>query len=979
MRFFRRININFGSKKVELKKQKKSTHLIPPLRVFPRPRSLFDPRLVAGLREVMSYRVGAGFYPVDVWVRVYETREGGFLYHVDEPRLNVAEVSMYEDIMNLLYFEPPEVEDSSSFFEAVVKRMEELLGRYAVIYEGARVNYIRYYLLREALGFGYIDPLMRDPHIEDVSCNGYNTPVYVWHTSYEYVETTMRIPEKELDRLVLKLAHVSGKHLSIANPIVDAILPGGHRLAATYRKEVTTGGSSFTIRKFREKPISIVELIKFGTMDPFIAAYAWLMMEYKRNGLILGVTGAGKTTLLNAVATLIHPSYKVVTIEDTPELRLPLPNWVQLVAREFAMRSDVVTSITLFDLVKLSLRYRPEIIMVGEVRGEEAYVLFQAMASVSGDTPIVIRDNDGMVKFTSIGEFVDKYYEESEERVTKPVEGVQVLSHDGYNVTWKPLRYVLRHRADSIYRIIAEGGVELRATGSHSVYVLDPETLDVEVKRVDQLAPGELLLTFVGEPRCGERDYRDGGLVEVDNLGVLDEDMAFVFGVYIAGGCVKHHRGSRICFTMGLSENSLTDRMLRVMSEKFGVKPYVDDRGSYKIFEFNNTGLARGFEKLLGGKLEEKRIPQALWSSPSKVVRAFFEGLKAGSRRTLKERYVSYVTANGRLAQELLWLARMKGFYAFLHVERPASMNVGREYYNVNVYLDTDYMKPDVAERVPAGSLVRLVKLLGLSSLPYDLERIKGRKFVSVRTADKVVEWVGSRKMLGNGVGELVNRIKEYAAGNLRAVVVKEVSLELFDGYVYDVSVPGTESFVGGKVPVLLHNTGHGGVSTMHAESLEGAVDRLTSPPMNIPRSYIPLIHFAMMIRRVDKGGKAARRVTNIWEVNDYNDYVEVFRWRASRDEFERRLGDSVTLKRIASDLLDRPVEELVYKEIPVRALLFYNMARRNLITFRNVAEVISKYYRDPSMRDRILEESKELAGRGEGGTVQELLDMIHR
>ncbi|MCE4614306.1 MAG: Flp pilus assembly complex ATPase component TadA, partial [Desulfurococcales archaeon] len=948
-------------------------------RVFPRPRSLFDAGLVRGLREVMSYRVGVGFYPVDVWVRVYETREGGYIYHVEEPRLNELEVSMYEDIMNLLYFEPPEPEDSSRFFEAVVKRIEELLLRYAAVYEGARTGFIRYYLYREALGFGYIDPLMRDPHIEDVSCNGYNLPVYVWHTNFEYVQTTMRIPEKDLDRLVLKLAHISGKHLSMANPIVDAILPGGHRLAGTYRKEVTTTGSSFTVRKFREKPISIVELIKFGTIDPFIAAYAWVMMEHKRNGLILGVTGAGKTTLLNAVATLIHPSYKVVTIEDTPELRLPLPNWVQLVSREFAMRTDIVTSITLFDLVKLSLRYRPEIIMVGEVRGEEAYVLFQAMASVSGDTPIVIRDSDGMVKFMSIGEFVDKYYEEGEGRVAKSVEGVQVLSHDGYNVAWKPLRYVLRHRADSIYRIVAEGGVELRATGSHSVYVLDPETLDVEVKRVDQLAPGDLLLTFVSEPRGGGGDYRDGGLVEVDSLGVLDEDMAFVFGVYITDGCVKHYRGSRICFTRGLSENSLADRMLRVMYEKFGVKPYVDGRGSYKIFEFNNTELARRFEKVLGGKLEEKRVPHALWSSSSKIVRAFFEGLKADSRRTFKERYVNYVTATERLAQELLWLARMKGFYAFLHVEKGTGRNVGREYYNVNVYLDTDYRKPDVAERVPAGSLLRLVKLLGLSSLPYNLEYIKRRKFVSVRTADKVVEWVGSRKILGNGVGEHVNRIKEYAAGNLRVVLVKEVSLESFDGYVYDVSVPGTESFIGGKVPVLLHNTGHGGVSTMHAESLESAVDRLTSPPMNIPPSYIPLIHFSMMIRRVDKGGKAARRVTNIWEVEDYGKYVEVFKWRASKDEFVSRLKNSVTLKRIAKELLDVPVSDLVYREIPVRALLFHSMALRNMISFKDVAEVISRYYHDPGMRDRILEESKDLAKKDESGTVKKLLDQVKR
>ncbi|MEB3772234.1 MAG: hypothetical protein GSR82_00980, partial [Desulfurococcales archaeon] len=221
----------------------------------------------------------------------------------------------------------------------------------------------------------------------------------------------------------------------------------------------------------------------------------------------------------------------------------------------------------------------------------------------------------------------------------------------------------------------------------------------------------------------------------------------------------------------------------------------------------------------------------------------------------------------------------------------------------------------------------------------------------------------------------LVRRVEQYVSGDLRPVAVVDVRKEAYRGYVYDVSVPGSESFMGGNIPVLLHNTGHGGVSTMHAESIESAVDRLTSPPMNIPRSYIPLIHFAMMIRRVDKGGKAARRVTNVWEIRDYNDYLEVFRWRASRDVFERRLEDSVTLKRIAEDLIDRPVEELLYWEIPIRALLFHNMAKKGLLSFKNVAEVISRYYNDPSMKERVLREAKEISGEDE--FVKELLDSI--
>ena len=191
---------------------------------------------------------------------------------------------------------------------------------------------------------------------------------------------------------------MAGKHISVAYPVLDAIIPGGHRLAATFKKEASTSGSTFTIRKFTETPLTIVDLLNFGNMSPQLAAYFWLAMDYKLTTLILGVTGAGKTTMLNALATLLRPTYKIVTIEDTPELRLPHENWVQLVSRPSFVGSGV-GEISLFHLVKLSLRYRPDVIVVGEVRGEEAYVLFQAVATGhSGMTTIHAEYIDAAVK-----------------------------------------------------------------------------------------------------------------------------------------------------------------------------------------------------------------------------------------------------------------------------------------------------------------------------------------------------------------------------------------------------------------------------------------------------------------------------------------------------------------------------------------------------------------------------------------------------
>ncbi|MDW8010278.1 MAG: type II/IV secretion system ATPase subunit, partial [Sulfolobales archaeon] len=328
---------------------------------------------------------------------------GTISYVVYEIGLTPQEESVYKSIVDYIMWElePPKthVEDINSYISSFAKRairfFQLKLGRTP----GLSWSKIGYYIERNVIGYGLIDPLMKDPNIEDISCNGPGIPVYVWHRKYEYLPTSVVFKtSSELDEFVIKLAHLAGKHISVAYPVLDAILPGGHRVAATFQKEVSTKGSTFTIRKFREDPITIVDLISYGTISPEMAAYLWLAMDYKMTTLILGVTGSGKTSTLNALANLLRPTYKIVTIEDTPELRLPQENWVQLTSRPTYLVSGV-SEIKLYDLVKVSLRYRPDVIIVGEVRGEEAYVLFQAIATGhSGLTTLHAEDIDAAVK-----------------------------------------------------------------------------------------------------------------------------------------------------------------------------------------------------------------------------------------------------------------------------------------------------------------------------------------------------------------------------------------------------------------------------------------------------------------------------------------------------------------------------------------------------------------------------------------------------
>ena len=316
--------------------------------------------------------------------------KGKMQYIAEEVKLDPKEEEAYKKLKSLLTKElsPPETlnMDLDMYILSEAKRLAKKYKRSLGKFSEDSWEKIYYYVIRDLAGYGNLDVLMRDPNIEDISCNGVNKPVYVWHRKYESLPTNIIFDdETEYDNFIIKLAHMGGKHISSAHPILDAMLPGRHRLAATFRREVSTFGSSFCIRKFREDPFSIVDLIKMGTIDLTLAAYFWILLENKMSMMIIGGTGAGKTSMLNALTSLIRPNDKIVTVEEIAELNTFHENWVQLTSRQgFKFGTADETSISLFDLVKLSLRYRPDYIIVGEVRGEEAYALFQAVATGHG-------------------------------------------------------------------------------------------------------------------------------------------------------------------------------------------------------------------------------------------------------------------------------------------------------------------------------------------------------------------------------------------------------------------------------------------------------------------------------------------------------------------------------------------------------------------------------------------------------------------
>ncbi|MBK5133310.1 type II/IV secretion system ATPase subunit [Candidatus Bathyarchaeota archaeon] len=355
-----------------------------------------------GLKIIEKYPL---YEPFSHVVIVQNPKTGEFNYILDELQLDPLERGVYERILDILLAEiespKEEIADPRKFFAEEAKKIVDKYRISLGWLPDVSWYKILYHAERDLVGYGKIDPLMRDPNIEDISCDGVEKPVYIWHRKYESIESNLRFHNDEtLDNTVVKLVHMAGKHVSTAFPIVDASLPGKHRLAVCYRREITPFGTAFTIRKFREDPYSIIDLINIGTFSEEMAAYFWVALENRSSIMVLGGTAAGKTTALNALACLVKPGSKIITIEETAELNLPHDNWVSLIARQsYGLGGSNVGEVALFDLVKTSMRHRPDILIVGEIRGEEAYVLFQALATGHGGMATMHAENiDSAVK-----------------------------------------------------------------------------------------------------------------------------------------------------------------------------------------------------------------------------------------------------------------------------------------------------------------------------------------------------------------------------------------------------------------------------------------------------------------------------------------------------------------------------------------------------------------------------------------------------
>lgn len=319
-----------------------------------------------GKETNILYPLGLGIYA--------HTHVGGEIgrYYLIEPEkpdrelLDMIEAAVARLVKDKEYGEQKEKVLASLFKQAIKKKWVKLPKE-------KDENTILYYFLREKIRHGFLDGFLEDPWLEDVSIPG-EGKVFVYHKMFGHLETNIEVSRDEINRLLRSISERYGKVLSYTHPIIDIHLPDGSRFNIVFGEDISLKGSNFTIRKFPEEPISVAHLIKWRTFSPELIAYLWMLLDVGVSAFICGETASGKTTSVNALTCFINSDSKIVSIEETPEINIFHKNWVREVTR-----LHTGTQVTMFDLLKAALRQRPDYIIVGEIRGEEGRVAFQAI------------------------------------------------------------------------------------------------------------------------------------------------------------------------------------------------------------------------------------------------------------------------------------------------------------------------------------------------------------------------------------------------------------------------------------------------------------------------------------------------------------------------------------------------------------------------------------------------------------------------
>ena len=328
-----------------------------------------------------------------VFIHILKTKDMDELEYIAiAPELNEVEQEKKEHVLEMIYERAPHYDKFIKTQDELRKAIREVIGKITVIDEkaegklgkskGGKIRLssvekmdIEYDITKDVVGGGPLEPFMRDPYIEDIHIiTGEN--VHLIHKVFEMIKTSIFIDDKWADTFSQEFAEKIGSPVSEGQPIADGTLPDGSRVNIIHSRDVSLKGPSMTVRKFSETPISVTQIMNWGTFDTSVGAYLWLALQYGCSIFVCGETASGKTTTGNAMFVFIPPEKKIYSVENTPEVQVPHQVWQQMLTRSTGPKESHVDE---SDLLKAALRSRPDYIIPGETRGEEGRVVFQAM------------------------------------------------------------------------------------------------------------------------------------------------------------------------------------------------------------------------------------------------------------------------------------------------------------------------------------------------------------------------------------------------------------------------------------------------------------------------------------------------------------------------------------------------------------------------------------------------------------------------
>jgi len=822
-------------------------------------------------------------------VKIFQIPEKPLLYYfvpVARPTKQEKTIinTIKEAATRLITFSPYRIRDPEQRAAVYKQRVLEILRNSPELHIPERMfDFYAENVVREMVGYGIIDPLVRDDGLEEIMIIGAGKPVYLFHREYEMMTSNIEFySEKEIIDLINRIARQVGRRVDISMPLLDARLPDGSRVNATI-PPASVDGATLTIRKFRKDPYSIIDLMNLNTMTPQVAAFLWMCVDglgaKPANILIAGGTSSGKTTMLNCLASFIPETERIITIEDTAELSLPLRHWIRLEARPPGMEGK--GELTLDILTKNSLRMRPDRILVGEVRHDEAFTLFTAMntgheGAVAGDTLVQLGDGN----IAEIGCIAEKLFEnktpikegafefvEAGEQMTVPCLNKQTLKIENRKIT-----HVWRKKAsEKACRIKLRSGKQLRLTADHPVYRISNGIQEIgagEARQGDFIAVPKEIGVFaekeLAKPYLAGLIYGDGHLgKEAVQFVNGEESLIQAFSKEMAGS--TKNKVSRFDYD-GFSRVQVYDREL--------------------IKKIN-----RQYEMPIGNKTKTFKLVENTLKAKNSELAALLRGLfDCESHVNLHSNSIQFATSNPDLAKKAPLMLMRFGIASSTYVQKKDGKGNRGPYFIISIggkeNLQLFAEKIGFSHEKKAEKLGRLLEKAkgSLDSFPNIGRLIKNARLEARMTQAELGALLGAatrssirayetsaRSPSRNQLGRICGALHSETAGQLRILQQSGIRFEeivsaeegQFDGYVYDLTVEANHNYIANGV--IVSNC----MGTVHANSPQETIVRVTNPPMNVPEVMLSGLDLILIEHKIhDKRKGTIRRITEIAEVS---------------------------------------------------------------------------------------------------------------